>query len=148
MISQEPREGRIIPELPIPLEDMSTGWKQVGEVGQEVYGGALSYILTTYAYKRFTDVPVIVYCEYPVYQAEYQVVDKESGYVILRLGGTAEYSCRVRLLAKGRQLPEVRLMDEDDLGREPFLPTSQDTHYQEYQVKGRLRLRVEWSQKG
>lgn len=148
MISQEPREGRIIPELPIPLEDMSTGWKQVGEVGQEVYGGALAYILTTYAYKRFTNVPVIVYCEYPVYQAEYQITEKQSGYVILRLGGTADYSCRVRLLAKGRQLPEVRLLDEDDPDKKPFVPISQDTNFQEYQVKGRLRLRVEWSKKG
>ncbi|CAN5366698.1 hypothetical protein BH09BAC4_BH09BAC4_04960 [soil metagenome] len=72
MISPQPREGRILFDLPIPLEDISTGWTQAGTVGQEVYGGALSYILTTYSYKRFSDVPVILYSEYPIYQADYQ----------------------------------------------------------------------------
>ncbi|GAB4054347.1 hypothetical protein [Spirosoma litoris] len=147
MLSQEPREGRIIPELPIPLEDMATGWKQVGTVGQEVYGGALAYILATYAYKRFEGVPVIIYSEYPVYQAEYQLTDKDSGYAVLRLSGTTDYRCRVRLLTEGRQLPRVQLMDEDDLARKPFKPTEQDKTYQEYEVKGNLRIRIEWSKK-
>jgi hypothetical protein len=147
MVSQEPREGRIIPDLPIPLEDMSTGWKQAGTVGQEVYGGALAYILATYAYKRFENVPVIIYSEYPIYQAEYQITDKNSGYAVLRLSGTPDYSCRVRLLAKGRQLPGVLLMDEDDPTRKPFKPIEQDKQYQEYHVKGNLRLRVEWTKK-
>ncbi|GAB3939751.1 hypothetical protein GCM10028805_00630 [Spirosoma harenae] len=147
MLSQEPREGRSIPDLPIPVEDISTGWKQVGTVGQEVYGGALAYILATYSYKRFNDVPVIIYCEYPVYQAEYQLLDEQRGYAVLRLSGTADYTCRVRLITAGRQLPDVLLMDEDDPTRKPFEPTEQTNQYQEYQVKGSLRLRVEWSKK-
>ncbi|GAB4030054.1 hypothetical protein [Spirosoma jeollabukense] len=145
MLSQEPREGRIIPDLPIPLEDLSTGWKQVGTVGQEVYGGALAYILATYTYKRFEDVPVLIYSDYPIYQAEYQSTDKNSGFAVLRLSGTADYSCRVRLLAKGRQLPNVQLIDEDDATKVPLQPTEQTKHYQEYRVKGNLRLRVEWT---
>ena len=147
MLSQELREGRIIPDLPIPLEDLSTGWKQAGSVGQEVYGGALAYILATYAYKRFENVPVIIYCEYPIYQAEYQATEKDSGYAVLRLSGTSDHSCRVRLLAKGRELPAIQLMDEDDTSREPFTPTEHNKRYQEYQVKGNLRLRVEWAKK-
>ncbi|WP_018621794.1 hypothetical protein [Spirosoma luteum] len=145
MLSQEPREGHITPDLPIPLEDISTGWKQAGTVGQEVYGGALAYILATYAYKRFENVPVIIYCDYPIYQAEYQRTDKDSGYAIFRLTGTADYNCRVRLLTKGRQLSNVQLMDEDDDSGKPFKPIEQDKHYQEYRVPGNLRLRVEWS---
>ena len=145
-ISQEPKEGRVIPDLPIPLEDMPTGWKQAGSVGQEVYGGALAYILATCAYKRFENVPVIIYCDYPIYQAEYQITDKDSGYAVLRLSGMAGYRCRVRLLAKGRQLPNViKLLDEDDSTGEPFTPTEQDKHHQEYEVKGNIRLRVEWT---
>ena len=38
MISPQPREGSIVFDLPIPLEDVSTGWTQAGAVGQEVYG--------------------------------------------------------------------------------------------------------------
>ena len=144
-LSQQPREGRIIPDLPIPLEDLSTGWKQVGAVGQEVYGGALPYILATYAYKQFDNVPVMVYSDYPIYQADYQRTGPHSGYAILRLAGTADYTCRVRLLAKGRQLTNVRLIDEEDSKKEPIKPVAEDKTYQEYRVKGNLRLRVEWT---
>ncbi|WP_420151569.1 hypothetical protein [Spirosoma sp.] len=145
MLSQEPREGRIIPDLPIPLEDISTGWKQAGAVGQEVYGGALAYILATYSYKRFEDVPVILYCDYPIYHSEYQITGKDSGYAVFRLSGTADYECRVRLLAKGRQLPNVELVDEDDKASQPLKPEEKEKTYQEYRVKGNLRLRLEWS---
>jgi len=146
-ISQEPREGRIIPDLPIPLEDIATGWKQAGTVGQEVYGGALAYILTTYAYKRFEEMPVTFYSEYPIYQAEYQLLGKDSGYAVFRLGGTAAYTCQVRVLPKGRQLPNVRLFDEDGDPEQPFEPTEGSNKHQAYTVRGNIRLRLEWSGK-
>ncbi|UFH52180.1 hypothetical protein [Spirosoma sp. KNUC1025] len=146
-VCQSPKEGRIIQDLPIPLEDMPTGWKQAGAVGQEVYGGALAYILATYAYKRFDHVPVLIYCDYPIYQAEYQITGKDSGYAVLRLSGTADYTCNLRLVAKGRQLPNVQLLDEDDNTKAPFKPREQDKQHQEYVVKGHLRLRIEWTKK-
>ncbi|UHG94240.1 hypothetical protein [Spirosoma oryzicola] len=145
MVSQQPREGRILTDLPIPLEDISTGWKQAGTVGQEVYGGALAYILTTYSYKNFDDVPVIFYAEYPICQADYQLVTKDSGYAVYRLGGTAENKCRIRLLAKGRQLPQLQMRDEDNQTGDPLSPIHQDKNYQEYEVPGNLRLRVDWT---
>lgn len=145
MVCQAPREGQIIRELPIPLEDMSTGWTQAGEVGQEVYGGALAYILTTYAYKRFAPVPVVVFADYPIYQAEYQAEQKDSGYMIVRLAGTADYTCRVRLLAKTRELPTVRLLDAADPTNTPLEATETTRHYADYTVPGNKRLRIEWA---
>lgn len=144
MISEKPREGRIMRELPIPLEDIPTGWKQAGDVGQEVYGGALAYILTNYAYKRFDQVPIIIYADYPVYQAEYQIESRSRGYVVIRLAGTADGSCRVRVLATGRALPPVQLFDEDKPGSRAIRPTETGKDFQEYQVKGHQRLRIEW----
>ncbi|RYG54929.1 MAG: hypothetical protein EOO01_00100, partial [Chitinophagaceae bacterium] len=114
MVCEQPREGRIMRDLPMPLEDMSMGWTQAGEVGQEVYGGAMAYIMTTYAYKEFAGVPVVIFSDYPIYQAEYQLTDKNSGYVVVRLAGTPDCQCRVRLLPKNRKLPSVQLFDEDD----------------------------------
>ena len=145
MISQEPREGRILADLPIPLEGISTGWTQAGTVGQEVYGGALAYILTTYSYKRFSDVPVAMYSEYPIYTSDYQMIDKDSGFAVYQLGGTAQGGCRIRLLAQSRQLPMVRLSDEDGDVNEPFSPTESGKDFQEYHVPGNMRLRVDWS---
>ncbi|WP_460635891.1 hypothetical protein [Larkinella harenae] len=145
MVCEQPREGRTIRELPIPLEDIPTGWKQAGEVGQEVYGGALPAILTTYAYKRFAKVPVIIYCEYPIYHAEYQLMENRSGYVVLRLGGTADGFCRIRLLSKSSTWPSLRLFDEDAPDSLPLRPTKTEKTYHEYQVQGHQRLRLEWN---
>jgi len=121
------------------------GWKQAGAVGQEVYGGALAYILTSSAYKRFTSVPVVVFADYPIYQAEYQLTSKTSGYVIIRLAGTASCYCRVRLLAKSGSLPTVDLYDEDLPDSDPLKPSEIAKTYQDYQVQGHLRLRLEWN---
>lgn len=145
MISQQPREGRIIPDLPIPLEDLSTGWKQAGTVGQEVYGGALAYILTTYAYKRFEDAPVFLFSEYPILEAEFQLNDKQNGFLIYRIGGTAEGNCRIRVLAKGRQLPTVQVFDADGPSLDRLEPLEQDKTFQSYQIPGNRRLRIEWT---
>ncbi|GAB3695319.1 hypothetical protein GCM10027592_17370 [Spirosoma flavus] len=144
MISQEPREGRIEPKLPIPLEDLPTGWQQAGTVGQEVYGGALAYTLTTYCYKRLANVPVIIFSDYPISQAEYQIVDKKQGYVIIRLGGTASQVCRVRVIAQSNDLPAVRIVDEDKADSRPLKPLESTHNYQEFEVSGAMRLRIEW----
>ena len=143
-ICQSPKEGRIIHDLPIPLEDLSTGWKQAGAVGQEVYGGALAYILTSYAYKRFASIPIVVFADYPIYQAEYQVTNNTSGYLIIRLAGTATCYCRVRVLARSGSLPTVTVYDEDAADRDPLKPGETGKTYQEYQVQGHRRLRLEW----
>ncbi|MGA0557936.1 hypothetical protein ACO2Q8_14860 [Larkinella sp. VNQ87] len=145
MLCQEPREGRLIRDLPIPVEDISVGWKQAGEVGQEVYGGALAYILTTYAYKSFQGIPVVVFSDYPIYHAEYELLDKESGYVVIRLAGTADFTCRVRLLAKGKTLPTVSLFEEDKPDSPALKPVEKTKKYVDYRVQGHQQLRMEWS---
>ncbi|GAB3928520.1 hypothetical protein [Larkinella terrae] len=144
-ICQEPREGRTIRELPIPLEDIPTGWKQAGEVGQEVYGGALAAILTTYTYKRFEKIPVVIYSDYPIYHSEYEMTDKKQGYVVIRLAGTADFQCRIRLLPKNRSLPSVQLFDETAPGSSPLKPVESTKQYQEYRVRGNQQLRIEWN---
>lgn len=143
MVSQKPREGFIIPDLPIPLEDISTGWKQAGTVGQEVYGGALAYIMTTYAYKQFGSVPLILFCDYPVIHADYQLTGKDEGYCTYRLGGPENYTAQIRLIAKGRQLPQVSVFEEGATDK-PLKPIEQQHGYQTYHVSGNQHLRVEW----
>lgn len=146
MVSQQPREGYIIADLPIPLEDISTGWKQAGTVGQEVYGGALAYIMTTYAYKQFGDVPLILFCDYPVSHADYQLTGKDSGYATFRLGGPANYTAQIRLIAKGRQLPQVSVVEEG-AANDLLKPIEQHHAFQTYQVPGNQHFRVEWQKK-
>ncbi|MFC5408331.1 hypothetical protein ACFPMF_03365 [Larkinella bovis] len=144
-ICEQPREGRIIRELPIPLEDIPTGWTQAGEVGQEVYGGALAAILTTYAYKRFEKIPVMLFSEYPIYHSEYELINQRQGYLVIRLAGTSDSVCRVRLMAKNRTLPAVQLYDEDEPGSPPLKPVEQTKSFLEFRVRGNQRLRAEWN---
>ncbi|MFD1139799.1 hypothetical protein ACFQ4C_01705 [Larkinella insperata] len=144
MVCQQPREGRLIRELPIPLEDISIGWKQAGEVGQEVYGGAMPYILTTNAYKQFQNIPVIIFSDYPIYHAEYEFTEKNKGYVVVRLAGTSDCTCQVRLIAKSRSMPTVQLYDEDAPDSPALEPVKKADRYCEYRVSGSQRLRMEW----
>jgi hypothetical protein len=130
---------------PIPLEDIPIGWQQAGAVGQEVYGAALAFIMTSYAYKRFEQVPFLVHSEYPIFQADYELLDEDSCYAVYRLAGTAQGSCRVRILAEGRrQLPALRVYDEDETSAKPLKPIEATKAYQDYQVSGNFRLRVVW----
>lgn len=145
-VCEQPREGRIIRKLPIPLEDISTGWKKAGAVGQEVYGGALAYILATYAYTRLDSVPIVIFSDYPVYQIEYQVTGKQSGLVLVRLAGPAACSCRLRVLAKHRSLPSLKLYNMLD-EQITLKPTETGNTFQDYQVRGDQHLRIEWTRK-
>ncbi|MFD2934097.1 hypothetical protein [Spirosoma flavum] len=90
-------------------------------------------------------MPVVVYADYPIYQAEYQLTSKTSGYLILRLAGTATYYCRVRLLAKSGALPTVHLYDEDVSDSDPLKPSETAKTFQECQVLGNQQLRLEWN---
>jgi hypothetical protein len=90
VVAASPKEGKIERRLAIPLEDLSTGWKQGGQVGQEVYGSSVSFVSCVSAYRNYANAPIMVYCEYPVLDDEGQFVPDGSGIIGLRLGGTSE----------------------------------------------------------
>jgi len=145
-LSTEVKEGHIDTALHIPVEDIGTGWQKAGTVGQEVYGGALPYLLTTYTYHRFKGVPVDVYCNYPITQAEYRILDNKHGYASYQLAGTADRTAQVRLIYRSRSLTNVSLsfMDDDALPS-PVVPIEETRQYKQYEVRGNQQIRVEWS---
>jgi hypothetical protein len=51
-IAKKAKEGHIYRKLWVPLEDLRTGWQQSGQVGQEVYGSATAFVVTSRAYQR------------------------------------------------------------------------------------------------
>jgi hypothetical protein len=81
--------------------DLSTGWKQAGQVGQEVYGSSVSFVSCVSAYLNYANAPIMVFCEYPVLDDEGQFAPDGSGIIELRLGGTSALFCKVRILPKG-----------------------------------------------
>ncbi len=59
-VFNSPKEGEVDRRLAIPLEDLSTGWKQAGLVGQEVYGSSVSLVACVSSGKsaRFLATPL------------------------------------------------------------------------------------------
>jgi hypothetical protein len=139
-IAEKPKEGKIRRELFLPLEDLRTGWSQSGQVGQEVYGSAASFILTSYAYVNKPDVPFLVHAEYPVLHSDFRLLDRR-GEVNVTLSGRSG-RCRVHLIAKGAELPRHELVRLSD--RSKCSPLHTGRSRAEFEVDGGERYRVIW----
>ena len=101
VVAASPKEGKIDRRLAIPLEDLSTGWKQAGQVGQEVYGSSISFVACVGAHLNYANAPIMVFCEYPILDDEGQFAPDGRGTIELCLGGAPELFCKVRILPKG-----------------------------------------------
>lgn len=57
--------GRTAPELYIPLEDMRDGWRQSGDIAQELYGAGMALTFAARAYEQVRP-GLTVYSEFPL----------------------------------------------------------------------------------
>lgn len=139
MINNKPKEGKIIRNLPIPLEDLQTGWKKSGEVGQEIYGSNLPFILSAYAYQRFDKVPFTLYCEYPVLKSELLSEDGQTKLTIT-IGGVDVHHCQMRLIPEKKSLP-ASLIVKGEGAQNLYI---KGHRYREYMVKGGAIIEMSW----
>jgi hypothetical protein len=65
-LEDKARNGRIERSLSVPIEDMQDGYAPSGQVGQEVYGAGLSFVMTTRHYMNLTD-GVMAFSSYPMF---------------------------------------------------------------------------------
>ena len=145
-IASQPREGHIDRRLPIPLEDVPTGWQQAGQVGQEVYGSACTFIKTTHAYLRDPQAPFTVFCEYPTLRPVYQP-QPDGGVWTVPLAGSADGRCRLCILADRSPLPAVQVRLGPPGTYPAEVPVAQGEDYQEFDVPGAAIVRIEWQPK-
>jgi hypothetical protein len=142
-VAASPKEGKIDRRLAIPLEDISSGWKQAGQVGQEVYGSSVSFVSCVSAYLNYANAPIMIFCEYPILEDEGQFAPDGSGTIELRLGGTSELSCKVRVLPKGAMEFLQRVSVETEANDASIQPKATRTQcFTEYQLPGNLKLRI------
>lgn len=136
MISMQPREGITQRNLSIPIEDLRSGWQQSGQVGQEVYGAAMAFVLSSYAYFQFPGVPFLVFVEYPVFHADFSHQSAKAGKVTLTIGGSALGTCKLRLLSAKGSLPYTQCL----VGEEPQeKPAKNEDHahtFREFELPG------------
>jgi hypothetical protein len=71
ILAKEPREGKIVPALPIPVEDLYLcGEKSPGEVGQEVYGSGAAFALAVNTTLMLKGLGLKVIAEVPAHAIE------------------------------------------------------------------------------
>ncbi|NLO07227.1 MAG: hypothetical protein GX131_15475 [candidate division WS1 bacterium] len=93
-IATEQRQGRIDRALSMPLEDLYPDGQPNGQVGQEVYGCGLAFILTTRAFVHVREVDASIYCDYPILDAHV-----DTGRATVQVGGHPSRECRLEFVA-------------------------------------------------
>jgi hypothetical protein len=96
VVSGSPRNGRIERWLSVPLEDLQDGQEISGQVGQELYGAGLAFVLTSRHYAKLRD-SVIAYCNYPMYGLSMT----KGGVARWRAGGDPRGSGELRIIPSG-----------------------------------------------
>lgn len=87
-LSDDPKEGHTDRPLAIPVEDLYPSDEKVGQVGQEVYGAAMPFILATKSTHRWHGAPLSVWSDAPIQEAELSLADnRKSGTLTLTLRG-------------------------------------------------------------
>ncbi|MBD5635213.1 MAG: hypothetical protein IAI49_12115, partial [Candidatus Eremiobacteraeota bacterium] len=67
VLADKVRNGRIERGLSVPLEDLQDGREKSGQVGQELYGAGLPFVLTSRHYMRLDGTGLVAFCEYPMF---------------------------------------------------------------------------------
>jgi hypothetical protein len=145
-VCEKPKEGELRRDLLIPLEDLYAGRKQAGQVGQEVYGAAAAFILTTAAYINRRELPFLIRSEYPVLDFEFQKAAAGRGEIRFRLAGNHNYTCRLAVIAKSKAAPVIARVFE--IGAKGESPVTTRSAREGYELKGETRYRIEWAIRG
>jgi hypothetical protein len=105
LLCEQPREGEIVRSLPVPLEDLYPSIAHAGQVGQEVYGAALSLILTTRTFHRWPKVPFMIWSAVPVDSAEFSAAGNSPAKAVVRfkLVGAASRRHALRVIPSSRR---------------------------------------------
>jgi hypothetical protein len=92
-IAEKTKNGRVERALAIPLEDLQDGRETSGQVGQEIYGVGLAFVLTSRHYQRFAGGTAFAYGSYPMYD----FFETTSGYATWRAGGDPRCGGELRI---------------------------------------------------
>jgi hypothetical protein len=132
MLAEKPKIGEVDPTLWIALEDMQDGWKQCGQVGQEVYGAGNAFGIVPRHYFKISGKDFMIYCDYPL--AHFKVRKNKASFNIL---GDDRLSCKLMIVKQEQKLPEFII--------KPKLKEhkTKDGHI-EFTVHGKQTVEISW----
>ena len=61
------RNGHAERHLAVPMEDLRDGREPCGQVGQEIYGAGLAFVIASRHYQPLGESKFVAYCDYPMY---------------------------------------------------------------------------------
>ena len=113
-IAGKPRNGRVDRALSVPLEDLQDGREASGQVGQEVYGSGMPFVMTARHYANLAKQSLFAYSSYPMYD----FCANDDGSASWRAGGDARCEGELRIIPNGIDRQAFRVLvwarDGDD----------------------------------
>ena len=100
------------PLLAFPVEDLTDGWQQSGQVGQEVYGSALAFVAATRHFRSLPGTHLRFHCDYPL--SDFATAGRRAG--------TPDVSPDRRPARHGDHPPDPDRSEQADPGRHLFDP--------------------------
>jgi hypothetical protein len=92
-IAENPRNGRIERALSVPLEDLQDGFETSGQVGQELYGSGMPFVITARHYMQLPTEGATAFSNYPMY--DFSVDD--NGIAAWRAAGDPRCTAELRI---------------------------------------------------
>jgi len=151
-LCETPREGVIVPALPVPIEDLHASMEQAGQVGQEVYGAGLALILATRTFYRWRNVPFMIWTAVPLANAEFSAEGKRPGRVIVRFRvvGAALRRHEVRVIPNSKRIAKSSFKvwrTEPDKRRSLLKPAIARNGHWVFEAMGGSEVEVLWQRK-
>lgn len=144
MLVDECKTGELDTKVWVPIEDLQDGWKQCGEVGQEVYGVGQAFGILTRQYKRVADDPFMVFIDYPTFDFS----AKKGKPVTFTIGGDQRFGCKMRLIPFEDGLPaNIVVLGKSAEGEEEFKGKPTKEGHLEYNLKGEMHITISWNPK-
>ena len=144
-LSPTQRVGRLEPLVAIPVEDLTDGWQQSGQVGQEVYGSALAFVAATRHFRPLPGTHLRFHCDYPL--TDFTATGRP-GALRLRLTGDARGMATIRLIPTDPNRPTPVVTCSIARPHRRIKPTISPEGHIVFRVRGDAVVKVGWRSQG
>ena len=131
--------------MAIPVEDLTDGWQQSGQVGQEVYGSALAFVAATRHFRPLPGTHLRFHCDYPL--TDFTATGRP-GALRFRLMGDARGMATIRLIPTDPNRPTPIVTCSIARPRRRVAPTISPEGHIVFRVRGDAVVKVGWRSQG